>query len=891
MPYRAFVSSTFVDLKDHRAHVISSLRRAGFAVDPMEDWTADSDEPKKFSQDRLDGCDLCVLLVAFRRGYVPDGETLSITQLEYQAALKQGIDILPFMLDENAPWPRKFDELEKDPEIVKWRADLRKRHGVEPFNLEPRSIDMTGTLGRWFARRPVSPPVEPPGGPTKIIWDISKDKDGSPYPGLMHFTRKYSRVFFGRDDEIREVLYRIKKPEGRFLIISGGSGTGKSSLVDAGVLPRIEEGGIGDGRTYASARVVPSQGNHPFDALLRPLHDYTERAGLSVFELAQKLADQPHSLCEAMQQVASKGLNGKSLILFLDQMEELFTAPNPHLSSKFLTALYEAAQQGTLRVLATIRSDHLHHCHTHPQMRRVMLDGGSYPLGPIEPYMLSEMIVRPAQCAGLRVSEDLAKRIAHDSGTEPGSLPLLAFVLNQLFEKRSDHELSETVYKNLRGVTGAIAKHADQVEATIRNNLGAKASDLLPRLFQSLVIVKEEGPPTRRRPLLSDFPPEMTKLIGLLVRDRLLQTEGEGEAATVSISHEKLFDAWPALRDHIKLNKKSLMDQTLLDNRARKWIDMGKPWFGGLASGRELKDFQRAGVPTPQAKSYLSASNRAWWMKAATGLALALVFGFIARAWQQGLSVEHTWLKLKSAVPGIHIEPEMVEVKAGAFRMGDVGGNGDQFERAVQRPAHDVKIQKSFKLGKYEVTFDEYDRFVIATGKPLPQDHGWGRGRRPVIYVSWEDARDFAIWLSTQTGKRYRLPTEAEWEYAARSGGKNETWSGTSREAELGDYAWIKAGNRQTQPVGTKKPNGLGIHDMSGNVFEWVEDCWHDSYEGAPTDGSAWLEANGGDCGRRVGRGGFWGSDSPGLRTSYRGGGDPGTRGNVTGFRLAQDIE
>src|SRR5262249_10597674 len=112
----------------------------------------------------------------------------------------------------------------------------------------------------------------------------------------------------------------------------------------------------------------------------------------------------------------------------------------------------------------------------------------------------------------------------------------------------------------------------------------------------------------------------------LLVRDRLLQTEAEGEAATVSISHEKLFEAWPALQNYISVNKKSLMDQTLLENRARKWIDMGKPWFGGLASGRELKDFRRAGVPTTQAKSYLSASNRAWWMKAVSGLALVLGF-------------------------------------------------------------------------------------------------------------------------------------------------------------------------------------------------------------------------------------------------------------------------
>src|SRR5262244_934609 len=885
MSYRAFVSSTLVDLKDHRAHVISALRRAGFSVDPMEDWTADNDEPKKFSQDRLDGCDLCVLLVAFRRGYVPDGESLSITQLEYEAALKKGIDILPFVLDENAPWRAKFDEREKDPEIVKWRADLRKRHGVQQFGLEPGSIDLTGPLGRWLAKRPAPPPIEP-GGRTKIIWDISKDKDGSPYPGLMHFTRKYARVFFGRDDEIREVLYRITKPENRFLIISGGSGAGKSSLVDAGVLPRIEEGGIGDGQTYVSARVVPSQGNHPFDALLRPLHDYAERAGLNVFELAQKLAREPDGLCEAIEQIASKGLNGKSLILFLDQMEELFTAPNPDLSSKFLSALYEAAQKGTLRVLATIRSDHMHYCHTHPQMRRVMLDGGSYPLGPIEPYMLSEMIVRPAQCAGLRVSQDLAKRIAHDSGTEPGSLPLLAFVLNQLFEKRSDHELSEAVYKNLGGVTGAIAKHADQVEQTIRNDLGAKASDLLPRLFQSLIIVKEEGPPTRRRPLLSDFPPDMTKLIDLLVRDRLLQTEGEGQTATVSISHEKLFEAWPALQNYIGVNKKSLMDRTLLENRARKWIDMGKPWFGGLASGRELKDFRRAGVATSETKSYLSASHRANWLwKGAIGLAIFLI-GVTVWLWQKGYGLDQAVLKVQSIVVSIHILPEMVTVPSGTFRQGDVRGIGEPYEK----PIRDVTIN-AFSLGKYEVTFEEYERFAIATGRRLPEDQGWGRGRRPVINVSWEDAVAYANWLSKMTGKRYRLPTESEWEYAARSGGKDEIWAGTSDEKELANYAVFAAKSQnRTASVGGKKPNGRGLHDMSGNVFEWVEDCVHGNYTNAPTDGSAWLEPEGGECGLRVVRGGSWDSDPVDLRASDRNWFDADYRFSDVGFRLAQDV-
>jgi Domain of unknown function (DUF4062) len=153
-PYKAFVSSTlFIDLKDHRAHVINSLRNAGIFVDPMENWTADSDEPKKFSQERLNGCALCVLLVAYRRGFAPDGETRSITQMEYDSAVKQGIDILPFMLAEDTAWPRKFDELDKDPGIRLWREQLQKSHGIAPFSLDPRSIDMTGALGRWLTKK------------------------------------------------------------------------------------------------------------------------------------------------------------------------------------------------------------------------------------------------------------------------------------------------------------------------------------------------------------------------------------------------------------------------------------------------------------------------------------------------------------------------------------------------------------------------------------------------------------------------------------------------------------------------------------------------------------------------------------------------------------------
>jgi Domain of unknown function (DUF4062) len=153
MSYKAFVSSTFEDLKEHRRHVIGALRKAGFFVDPMEDWTAASDEPKQFSQDRLEGCGLCVLLVAFRRGYVPKGEKRSITQFEYDAAVKLGVDALVFMLDELAPWPRKFDELEKDPEIKLWRTELMEKSGVGFFGLAPESIEIAPALTRWLAQK------------------------------------------------------------------------------------------------------------------------------------------------------------------------------------------------------------------------------------------------------------------------------------------------------------------------------------------------------------------------------------------------------------------------------------------------------------------------------------------------------------------------------------------------------------------------------------------------------------------------------------------------------------------------------------------------------------------------------------------------------------------
>ena len=206
-------------------------------------------------------------------------------------------------------------------------------------------------------------------------------------------------------------------------------------------------------------------------------------------------------------------------------------------------------------------------------------------------------------------------------------------------------------------------------------------------------------------------------------------------------------------------------------------------------------------------------------------------------------------------------------------------------------PVHMVEIKARFAIGRYEVTFDEYDVFAIVTGRPFPDDQGWGRNRRPVINVSWDDATAYATWLSEATGKKYRLPSESEWEFAARNRGKDDIWAGTSDHKELKDFA-VFYGNSQnrTATVGSKKPNALGLYDMNGNVWEWVEDCWHDNYQGAPPDGAAWIKGQDGNCSRRVFRGGSWGIIPGDLRSSLRDGSyRDDSNGNI-GFRLAQDL-
>ena len=227
--------------------------------------------------------------------------------------------------------------------------------------------------------------------------------------------------------------------------------------------------------------------------------------------------------------------------------------------------------------------------------------------------------------------------------------------------------------------------------------------------------------------------------------------------------------------------------------------------------------------------------------------------------------------------------PEMVVVPAGGFDMGSEGNSGDE------TPVHRVTIIQAFAIGRYEITFEQWDA-CVADGECThrPNEPGWGRGSRPVLDVSWNDvSTTYLPWLSRKSGHAYRLLTEAEWEYAARAGSAtvfpwgDQIGTGAANCDGCGS-AWD---NRQTAPVGSFPANAFGLHDMHGNVWEWTQDCYRESYETASPTGAAATDP---DCSSRVVRGGGWNDRPKYLRSAIRYGDPPAYRSFYVGFRVAR---
>lgn len=231
--------------------------------------------------------------------------------------------------------------------------------------------------------------------------------------------------------------------------------------------------------------------------------------------------------------------------------------------------------------------------------------------------------------------------------------------------------------------------------------------------------------------------------------------------------------------------------------------------------------------------------------------------------------------------------PELVALNAGTFRMGSPEDERERYED--EGPQRWVAIEYCFAIGRYPVTFEEYDRFCELTERGKPEDEGWGRGRQPVINVTWHDAQAYVSWLSRETGRRYRLPSEAEWEFACRADTRTRYSFGDAITPHRANY--VDSRLERTSRVGEYEPNAWGLYDMHGNVAEWVDDEWHDDYAKAPHDGLAW--ANLGSTQRAHGvllRGGSWTSSPGRCRSAYRNRCETIIRNVDMGFRVARTL-
>jgi len=244
--------------------------------------------------------------------------------------------------------------------------------------------------------------------------------------------------------------------------------------------------------------------------------------------------------------------------------------------------------------------------------------------------------------------------------------------------------------------------------------------------------------------------------------------------------------------------------------------------------------------------------------------------------------------------------PEMVVIPAGSYRMGDLNGGG----RDREDPVHRVTIPTPFAVGKYEVTRDAYAAFARSTGRGSGDgcyvwnaqkwvkegSKSWRNpgyvqtNRHPVACVNWDDAKAYVAWMSAKTGKAYRLLSESEWEYAARAGSRSKYSWGNSISSSQAKY---RQNINKTTSVGSYAANSFGLHDMHGNVWEWVEDCWNRNYNGATSNGTA---STAGNCFRRVLRGGSWVSGPRSLRSASRSWGNIAQRFSSNGFRVSRTL-
>lgn len=771
------------------------------------------------------------------------------------------------------------------------------------------------------------------------------------YPGLASFDVEDAAIFFGREDEsiaATEAIRRLRlQPAGspKLLLITGASGSGKSSLMRAGLLARLRK----DSANWIVANPF-RRGADAFLELARALaFAYPEAHRPSSFtDLADRLRGvdahrQLLGIAAELQFVWNRP--GATMILAIDQAEELLASDAGSDAAAVLDLLREALTRSAqdLMVVATIRSDRwgawLQHGSVKANAGRAELPFEAFPLGPMPMERLGTIVRRPAEREGLVIDDDLVDALKADTRT-PDALPLLAYTLRHLHERYGvDQRLTFNGYKLIGRLEGSVRT---QAEATIDvKNLDSATLEALRDAFVPGLVQATDARGFVKSPSrLAILPGRSQPLIRLLcdkARLLVLDRDHEGQE-TIEIAHEALLRVWPLLRSWIEADAIRLQQLAAIQRAASEWaLQREKADF--LVHRRDRLLEAQTLVTLPRFDKKLSFTDHAYLGACKTaekkarriniGLwALAfLVFGSIIMIWQNDKFLYQQYRWYTKIIPHFqqHFRPytltkqpgrvrrplepftecstathcpKMIVLPTGSFDM----GTSDSDLKALQakyprrknlgedeRPQKRVTIP-AFAIAETELTFDEWEVCVEFGDCEQRGSHTWGKGARPVINVSWDDAQKYVGWLSKATGGNYRLPTEAEWEYAARAKSETQYSWGNEPGQDNANCTECTAEAYGTKPVGTYLPNKFGLHDMHGNVREWVQDVHHDNYSGkSPTDGTAWLEGGRNDL--RVIRGGAWFIFPEFSRSANRAKLSPDTRNNFVGFRVARTLD
>jgi formylglycine-generating enzyme required for sulfatase activity len=797
------------------------------------------------------------------------------------------------------------------------------------------------------------------GSPPGALW-----RHTAPYRGLAAMEEKDSDYFFGRGRETVDVIRALEATPNKLPVLLGNSGVGKSSLAQAGVLaafvrqawpetadaPGSWPQAFSESRHWCMLTLKP--GTEPVRALVEPFlrtwqFDAVDpvRARLQASWASNLLAGAVslRDLLDATKLRYRDDLHQPeppAFLLYIDQGEELYVRAEGRQRERFSQILAEGLADPRLRALLSLRADFFGDLQKDEALYAVHRQINVTPLREAQ---LREVVSKPAALLGARfenqhLAADIARRAAEDSSRDAGALPLLSYLLDDMW-KSKDAQWDGVLRLSAPAIElGRVL--VDRANAFIATHPGSE--DALRRIFTlKLATVREDGEPTRRGAFRSEFSDEEWRLVSDLADhpNRLLATvTAESGEIYAEVAHEAIFHRWDKLHEWIDGEREFLIWRTGLERDRSRWqatpdaskqdallmgaaLAQAQSWLAKRAEDLLAPDRQFIGLSIEQ-------ENKAQWRaRRVRSLVYALLVGMILGlvGWIEQSPIKAQWLWWTSQRPFVSANiwpypldevaeqalkpgesfrecaprqqdadycPDMVVVPAGTFLMGSPASDNDL-------PLHQVNIAKPFAVSKFELTIAEWDACVAGGGCSgyKPSDSGWGRGRQPAININWDDAEQYVAWLSQMTGKRYRLLAEAEYEYAARANMRTEyPWGNEIGKNKANCEGCGNQWDGKTAPVGSFDPNDFGLYDMVGNVWEFVEDCYHPSYEietpqgkaDAPTDGSAWTTGN--DCSRRVVRGGSWYDHADALRSASRRGGTTEVRNDSLGFRVARTI-